>query len=127
MALKCAAVVGAQPDVLSLVDQVADGEDQSVFADDDAVALTQRAKRLGGEGLLRHVGCHGHDGIKRGVEIEREVLRLRLQTDRNSPLRLRRHILLLAIQFQTARAARSLRMYDSRERPDVQAAFHGQC
>src|SRR6267142_5186135 len=49
-----AAVTQAEPDRLGLGDEIADGQDQTVLADENPVAGPLGAERLGAEGIARN-------------------------------------------------------------------------
>ena len=57
MARHRAAVIERDPDRVRFGNQVADGENESVAADEHAVAGALGAERLGSEGVLRHDGA----------------------------------------------------------------------
>jgi hypothetical protein len=69
-------------------DQVADGEDQAVFADHDAAARALGAEDRSGKGVFRNFGAHADHRVERAVKIEAPVLRARPHVDRKGPFAL---------------------------------------
>src|SRR5437763_2427177 len=85
MARHGAADTRGQPDRLRLGDQIADRQDQAVFADQDTAAGTLGAQGSGGKGVLRDGGVEPQDGPESPVQIKRVILRLGLQLGRYFP------------------------------------------
>ncbi len=77
---------GGEPDRLGLGDQVADGEDEAVVADDDAVAGALGTEDRRGEGIFRNARLQSHDGVERALQIEFNVRRIGLQRRREGPV-----------------------------------------
>ncbi len=86
MARDLLAFAGGQGDVVGLGDQIADGQDDAVLADQDAVADPLSAQRARGEGVGRHIGVQPHHRRQRPVQVEGIVLRLRLGLVRHAPI-----------------------------------------
>jgi hypothetical protein len=80
-----------QPDALRLGDQIADGQDETVGADNHAAAGTLRAQDRGREGIPGDHGLQGHDRPQGMVEVEIAGLGLRLPRERHFILRFGRH------------------------------------
>ena len=71
------------PYLFRLDDQVADGQDQAAFADDDAVALAFGAQRRRREGVFGYICAQRHHGRQHPVEIKRQGRRVRLKFNRD--------------------------------------------
>jgi hypothetical protein len=80
------AVVGRQPDGLGLGDQIADGEDEPVLADDHSVSGPLGAQNRRGERVLRDLGAQQYHRVERSLEVEAHILRFRLQVLGKSPV-----------------------------------------
>src|SRR6185295_17527955 len=85
------ALVGGEPDGARLGDEVADGEDEAVVADHDAVADALGAEDLRGERVLRDLRAQLHDRVERAVQVEAPVLRTRAHLHRELPVAFLRH------------------------------------
>ena len=55
-----------------LGDQVADGEDETVLADDDAVTAALGAERARGERIVGDERTHQDDRVERARQVERD-------------------------------------------------------
>ena len=82
-----AAVQRRDPDRFGLGDEIADRQDQPVAADGDAAAHALGTEDRRREGILGNLRAHGHDRLERRVEVEPDILRIRLQLRGKSPLR----------------------------------------
>src|SRR6185436_19806985 len=80
------ALVGGHPDRARLGDQVADGEDEAVLADDDAVADALGAEQRRGERVVGHDRAQVHHRVERAIELEAPVFRLRPKLLRECPV-----------------------------------------
>lgn len=89
MARRDAAGSGGEPDLLRLGDQVANGQDDSVLADQHGVPGPFRAQGRGGECVGRGPRGEADHGSKRPVEIEGVIAGLRLRNPRRLPVTFR--------------------------------------
>ncbi len=89
------AVAQRKPDRVRLSDQIADGQDQAVAANDDAVTGAFGAQRFRRKRIRRHRRPQRHDAGKRRSEIVGIILRLRLHRGRHLPVADGRHRLFL--------------------------------
>ncbi len=90
------ALVRGEPDRARLGDEIADGEDQAIVADDDATAGAQRAEDLRGEGVFGDFGPQADDRIERVLEVKTPFFGPRPHLDRKSPFAfLLRHLRIL--------------------------------
>ena len=80
-------VIRGEPDRLGLGNQVADGDNQPVIADDDAAARALGAEYRRGERVLRNFGAQRHDRVEHGPQIEAQAVRGRLQLSGKGPVR----------------------------------------
>src|SRR3954468_20392026 len=85
------ALVRGEPDGACLGDEVADGQDEAVVADYDAVADALGAEDLRGERVLRNLRAQLHDRVERPVQVEAPVLRTRAHLHRELPVAFFRH------------------------------------
>ena len=67
-------------------DQIADSQRQAVFADHHAVAAALGAENRRGERIVGNHGPEHDDRVQRGLEIESDVARARLQLRRERPV-----------------------------------------
>ena len=81
-----AAVVRRDPDRFGLRDQVADGDDQAVVADHDAVALALGPQDRRGERIVGDAGRKAHDRVECARQVERGLRRIGLQRRRECPV-----------------------------------------
>ena len=82
--------IGVEPDGFGLGDEIADGQDQPVCADHDAVAGAFGAERPGGEGVLGHRRANPTPR-RAAVEIEVVILGLGPRLRRHFPVAQARH------------------------------------
>src|SRR5262249_48788556 len=113
------------PDGARLGDEVADGEDEAVLADDDAVAGALRAEDLRGERVVRDLRPQADDAIERVLEVETPLLGPRPHLDRKGPFALfARHVPILirgqGRNYLFKGAGRSPHQKDARAPPVVQ-------
>ena len=88
-------VAQRQPDRVRLGDQIADGQDEAIAANDDAVTGALGAERFRRERVRRH-GCAQRHHTGQGlIEIEGIILRLRLHGGRHLPVAHGRHLTFL--------------------------------
>ena len=78
-------VVPREPDRRRLGDQVADGEDEPVLADHDAVARAIGAEDRSGERIVGNLGAERDDAVERRLEVEGDLALGRLQCRRECP------------------------------------------
>ena len=64
-----AAIVERDPDRVGFGDQITDGQDQAVAANEDAVAGALGAERFRGKGVGRHGGAQADHGGERALKI----------------------------------------------------------
>ena len=83
-----AAVVRCHPDRLGFSDEITDRRNQAVIADEHTAAATLGAKQRSSEGVGRDIGSDPDNRVQGTLEIERIIVRIRLQVDRNLPVAL---------------------------------------
>ena len=79
IALHHGAVVGGKPDGFGFGDQIADGKDEAVVANDDAVSGPLGTQDRRSECIFRNIGAKRNNRIERGGEVEVDLPRARLQ------------------------------------------------
>ena len=98
-----AAVVEREPDRLGLGDQIADGQNEAVAANEDAVAGALGAERLRREGVGRNDRAHADHAGQRALEIVAIVLRLGLHRGRHLPVAHGCHLHIPSLSLSLAR------------------------
>jgi hypothetical protein len=86
MARDDGAIVGGKPDRLGFRDQIADGENEAVIADDDAVAESLGAENLGSECIIGDFRAQHHHRAQRRCEIESQFVGLGLHVGGECPM-----------------------------------------
>ena len=84
-------VAQREPDRVRFGDQIADGQDQAVAANDDTVAGTLGAERFRGERIRGHGYAQRHHAGQGQLEIVAIILGLRLRRGRHFPVAHGRH------------------------------------
>src|SRR5258705_11987036 len=79
------AAIGRQPDAAGFGNEIADGEDEAVVADDDTVASALRAEDRSSEGIFGDFRAQLHDGVECRVEVEPQLVLPRLHALRKRP------------------------------------------
>jgi len=64
------ALVRVQPDGRRFGDQIADGQHESIVADDDAVADSFGAEDPGGKRVLGNLGAQQHHRVEHRLKVE---------------------------------------------------------
>ena len=85
MGLHDPTLVGGQPDFFGLGNQVADGDDEAIIPNDNALARPLRAERLGGEGIVRGACPKGNHCGQSVLEVIAESSRIGLVLRRDFP------------------------------------------
>jgi hypothetical protein len=80
------AAVGRKPDGLRLRDQIADRQNQTVFADHHAIAQPLGAEDGCSERVFGNLRAHAHHGVERRCQIEAQFFGCRLQIVRERPV-----------------------------------------
>ena len=80
------AIVGRDPDRVGFGDQITDGQDEPIVADDDTAAAALGAEDRRGECVLGDIGTQRDNRIERTSEIEGELVGGRLQFGGKRPV-----------------------------------------
>ncbi len=80
------AIGSGEPDALRLCNEIADGEHEPVWANDDAATDALHAKVVSRKCVVRHLGAEQHDGAKNSLEVEGQRARRGLQLVGESPV-----------------------------------------
>src|SRR3569832_2238960 len=68
-----ATILRCEPHLLSLGDEVPDGEDEALLGDHHAAAFAPRAKAGGSKGIVRDVGTDGDDRFHSGIDVHEVI------------------------------------------------------
>ena len=80
------AAIGGEPDLRRLVDEVADGEHETVLADHRAITATLGAERGGGVSIVRNFRAHQYHRIERAREVKLGFARPSVAATRGRPI-----------------------------------------